>query len=67
MEITSLSDLKDFYATLPEGTLADGIASDLAAGNIGDASFELPDGTIIDISYSGQVADGYVSPFETEG
>ena len=64
-EITNLSDLNDFCATLPDGTLVDRIGSDLENGNIDGASFELPDGTVVDIVYSGEVAEGYVSPFET--
>ena len=64
MDITNLSDLQGFLATLPDGTTVDRLGSDLVNGNIDGASFELPDGTIIDMDYSGEVVEGYVSPFD---
>ncbi len=63
--ITNLNDLHEFFSSLPEGTKASGIASDLEAGNIDEFSVEKPDGTIIEVQYTGPVAEGYVSPFET--
>ncbi len=63
--ITNLNDLHEFFRSLPEGTKASGIASDLEAGNIDMFSVEKPDGTVIEVQYTGPVAEGYVSPFET--
>ena len=62
----SLEDLREFYHDLPEGSTASGIASDLEAGNIDEFSVEKPDGTVIEVQYVGPVAEGYVSPFETQ-
>jgi hypothetical protein len=66
MTITNLNDLHEFFSSLPEGTTASGIASDLEAGNIDSFSVEKPDGTVIEVQYVGPVAEGYVSPFETQ-
>lgn len=62
MEITNLSALHDFLAGMPEGTTADIIASDLEADNFETANFVKPDGSGLEVCYSGEVAEGYVSP-----
>jgi hypothetical protein len=64
--ITNLNDLHEFFSSLPEGTKASGIASDLEAGNIDEFSVEKPDGTVIEVQYTGPVAEGYVGPFDTQ-
>jgi hypothetical protein len=64
----SLEDLHKFYHDLPEGSTASGIASDLEAGNIDEFTVQFPGetGKVVEVSYIGPVAEGYVSPFETQ-
>ncbi len=66
--VNSLAELKTELSILPDGTTCDILASDLEAGNFNVAHFALPAGSItreFAISYTGPVAEGYVSPFET--
>ncbi len=53
MEITMFDDLNDLLVSLPEGTMADVLPTDLESGNFEEAHFELPDGSSIDVAYSG--------------
>ncbi len=62
--ITNLDNLKKFWQELPEGSRSDGLPSDLEAGNFDHASIELPDGEELTVTYTGPVAEGYLSPFE---
>jgi hypothetical protein len=62
--ITTLDDLRTFLQSLPDGTAVDGLASDLEASNIDTRSFLTPDGEEINVTYTGPVQEGYVSPFE---
>ncbi len=64
--ITTLDELRTFLQSLPEGTAVDGLASDLEAGNFDTRSFLTPDGQEINVTYTGPVAEGYVSSFERE-
>jgi hypothetical protein len=64
MTITNLSDLSEFLDSVPEGTTADILASDLEAGNFDVVHLVQPDGTELDVAYTGPVAPFYVSPFE---
>ncbi len=63
--IDNLNSLSDLLNSVPEGTTADILASDLEAGNFDTAHLVMPDGTALDVTYTGPVAEGYVSPFET--
>jgi len=62
--ISSLDELTQFLGALPDGTTCDILASDLEAGNFETAHFKsiFP----FEMRYSGPVAEGYVSPFQTE-
>lgn len=62
--INTLNDLHDFFNTLPDGTEADILSSDLEAGNFETAHLTLPDGSEREVHYAGPVAEGYVSPFD---
>jgi len=62
-EITTLSQLGELLASLPDGTTSDILAEDLEAGNFDSVHFESTGGTL-DVHYTGPVREGYVSPFE---
>jgi hypothetical protein len=62
--INNLNSLSDLLNSVPDGTTADILASDLEAGNFDTAHLVKPDGTTLDVTYTGPVAEGYVSPFE---
>jgi hypothetical protein len=63
--ITTLNDLREVLASLPDGATCDVLASDLEAGNFEVAHFE-NNGQHLEIRYSGPIAEGYISPFETQ-
>jgi hypothetical protein len=64
IELISLFTLKGFLSSLPDGTTADILAPDLEAGNFDTCRLIKPDGTGYELTYTGEVAEGYVSPFE---
>ncbi len=64
IEISSLEELGNLLAAMPEGTTANVLGGDLDAGNFEVAHLETPIGSSIGILYSGPVAEGYQSPFE---
>lgn len=66
VEIESLGRLTEYLAAMPEGTTCNINASDLGAGNFEKAHFVLPSGLEGDVVYTGPIAEGYVSPFETQ-
>ncbi len=53
--INSLEDLNAFYGTLPDGTTADVLSNDLETGNFDTVHLVKPDGTVLDITYTGPV------------
>jgi hypothetical protein len=66
MNIDNLNDLNQFLNNLPVNTTVDLLGQDLEAGNFGSAHFVKPNGDVLDVTYTGPVAEGYVSPFEYE-
>jgi hypothetical protein len=66
VNIRSLHELQSHLANIPDGTTSDILSSDLEAGNFEVTHIILPYGLgEYDIQYAGSVAEGYVSPFET--
>ncbi len=68
--VPTLEGLRQTLASLPEGTTADVLSSDLEAGNFEIAHLEIREPgqytRHVEIEYSGPVAEGYVSPFEAQ-
>ena len=64
INIDNLNSLSELLNSVPDGTTADILASDLEAGNF-DVAHLVNNGIVLDVTYTGPVAEGYVSPFET--
>ena len=62
--INDLNSLSELLNSVPDGTTVDILASDLEAGNFETAHL-VTSGCTLDVTYTGPVAEGYVSPFET--
>jgi hypothetical protein len=64
--VETLAKLQSILVSLPDGTTCDVLSSDLEAGNFETAHFVQNGIDHQFLSYSGPVAEGYVSPFETD-
>lgn len=65
--INNLEDLSKLEESFPDGTVINILGEDFSAGNFDTARTEVPNGKdstlIIDVTYTGPVKEGYVSPF----
>ena len=64
--LMTLGELSDCLGSLPDGTTADVLGEDLEAGNFETAHLIYPTGSVLELYYTGPVAEGYMSPFAAE-